>query len=245
MRGPGYDGSVTQLPRAVLWDMDGTLVDTEPYWMAAETPLVESFGGTWTHEQALTLVGSGLEDSARILQSAGVDMGVTEIIDHLTEEVRRQLVTLGVPFRPGAQELLRSLREAGVPTALVTMSMRRMAEDVVSLIDFPSFDLIVAGDDVQRPKPHPDAYLKASAELGVDPAHAVALEDSPTGLRAALSAGTVAVGIPHLVVLDDAGADEFWPSLSGRTPDDIAALYGRHRPDVQPMTLAADRGAQA
>ncbi|MBG9885125.1 hydrolase, partial [Bacillus toyonensis] len=86
--------------------MDGTLVDTEPYWMAAEIPLVESFGGTWTHEQALTLVGSGLEDSARILQAVGVDMGVGEIIDHLTAEVRRQLATLGVPFRPGAQELL-------------------------------------------------------------------------------------------------------------------------------------------
>jgi len=225
--------------------MDGTLVDTEPYWMAAETPLVESFGGTWTHEQALTLVGSGLEDSARILQSAGVGMGVTEIIDHLTEEVRRQLVTQGVPFRPGAQELLRSLREAGVSTALVTMSMRRMAEDIVSLIDFPAFDLIVAGDDVERPKPHPDAYLKASAELGVDPTHAVALEDSPTGLRAALSAGAVAVGIPHLVVLDDAGADELWPSLSGRTPDDIAALYRRRRPVDQAMDLTADRGARA
>ncbi|WP_424980869.1 HAD family hydrolase [Microbacterium sp. S308A+] len=226
--------------------MDGTLVDTEPYWMAAEIPLVESFGGTWTHEQALTLVGSGLEDSARILQAVGVDMGVGEIIDHLTAEVRRQLATLGVPFRPGAQELLRSLRDAGIPTALVTMSMRRMAEDIVSLIDFPSFDLIVAGDDVDRPKPHPEAYLKASTELGVDPMHTVALEDSPTGLRAAVSAGTVAIGVPHLVALDDAGAHELWPSLSGRTPEDVATLYRRHRPASAPsMSLAADRGDHA
>ena len=72
---------------AVLWDMDGTLVDTEPYWMAAETPLVESFGGTWSHEQALGLVGLGLEDSARIFQSAGVQMGVRDIIDYLTDDV--------------------------------------------------------------------------------------------------------------------------------------------------------------
>ena len=77
---------------AVLWDMDGTLVDTEPYWMAAETPLVEKFGGTWSHEQALAVVGLGLEDAARILQSAGVRMGVHDIIDHLTEDVMRQLL---------------------------------------------------------------------------------------------------------------------------------------------------------
>ncbi|MDR6868219.1 HAD superfamily hydrolase (TIGR01509 family) [Microbacterium resistens] len=219
---------MTQLPAAVLWDMDGTLVDTEPYWMAAETPLVESFGGTWTHEQALTLVGRGLEDSARILQSAGVAMGVTEIIDHLTEEVRRQLVTEGVPFRPGARELLKSLRASGLRTALVTMSMRRMAEDIVALIDFPAFDLIVAGDDVERPKPHPDPYLQASRQLGVDPASVVALEDSPTGLRSAVAAGVVTIGIPHIVALDGLGAHELWPTLSDRTAADVADVFAVH-----------------
>src|ERR671911_2658381 len=113
--------------------MDGTLVDTEPYWMAAETPLVESFGGTWSHEQALSLVGLGLEDSARIFQNAGVRMGVHDIIDRLTDDVMRSLGKTGVPFRPGARALLASLREAGVKTGLVTMSMRRMADTVVGL----------------------------------------------------------------------------------------------------------------
>ena len=144
---------------AVLWDMDGTLVDTEPYWMAAETPLIESFGGTWSHEQALQLVGLALEDSAGILQSAGVRMSKGDIVDHLTSEVMSQLSQKGVPFRPGAKELLRSLRAAGIKTALVTMSMRRMADHVVSLIDFDAFDVIVGGDDVARPKPYPDPYL--------------------------------------------------------------------------------------
>jgi beta-phosphoglucomutase-like phosphatase (HAD superfamily) len=92
--------------------MDGTLVDTEPYWMDAETDLVESFGGTWTHEQALQLVGNGLIDSAIILQGAGVEMGAQEIVDELTERVRVRLQQDGVPFRPGARELLRELREA-------------------------------------------------------------------------------------------------------------------------------------
>ena len=103
--------------------MDGTLVDTEPYWMAAETPLVESFGGTWSHEQGLRLVGLGLEDSARIFQDAGVRMGVHDIVDHLTDDVMRQLASKGVPFRPGARELLADLRTAGIRTGLVTMSL--------------------------------------------------------------------------------------------------------------------------
>ena len=111
------------LPDAVLWDMDGTLVDTEQYWMAAEGALVERFGGTWTHEQALTLVGQGLETSATILQGAGVRMAAHEIVDHLTAEVMRALEEYGPPLRPGAAELLAALRAAGVRCALVTMSL--------------------------------------------------------------------------------------------------------------------------
>lgn len=124
--------------------MDGTLVDTEPYWMAAEYPLVESFGGVWSHEQGLQLVGMGLEDSARIFQSAGVRMGVHDIIETLTDGVLRQVAAHGVPFRPGARELLQSLRAAGIPTALVTMSVRRMALSIVDLIDFPAFDVVIS-----------------------------------------------------------------------------------------------------
>ncbi|MGK3953005.1 HAD family hydrolase [Microbacterium sp. I2] len=213
---------------AVLWDMDGTLVDTEPYWMAAETPLVESFGGTWSHEQALALVGLGLEDSARIFQDAGVRMSVDAIIDHLTDEVMRQLAVTGVPFRPGARELLANLREAGIKTGLVTMSMRRMATTVVDLIDFPAFDVIVAGDDATRPKPFPDPYLQACEALGVDPAETVAIEDSPNGLRSAVASGAAVIGVPLMLSLEGAGAHAVWPSLDGRTADDLVAFHTAH-----------------
>jgi HAD superfamily hydrolase (TIGR01509 family) len=200
--------------------MDGTLVDTEPYWMAAETPLVERFGGTWTHDDGLGMVGLGLEDAARILQGAGVRMEVDEIVAHLTEEVMRQLREEGVPFRPGARELLRDLRDAGIPTALVTMSMSRMAR-------------VITGDDVARPKPHPDPYLQACEALGVDPADTVAFEDSITGTRSAIAAGTATVGIPHMVPLDEVGAHVLWPTLEGRTVADVADLLAQVRQGVR------------
>jgi HAD superfamily hydrolase (TIGR01509 family) len=209
--------------------MDGTLVDTEPYWMAAETRLVESFGGEWTHQDALQLVGSGLLDSASILQAAGVDMEAQAIVDHLTDAVRHELQSQGVPFRPGARELLSDLRAAGIRTALVTMSLRRMAESVAGLIDFEAFELIVAGDDVENPKPHPEPYLLGAQRLGLDIADTVVIEDSPTGLRAGIASGAVTLGVPHIVPLDGIGAHELWPTLQGRTAHDISALYRAHR----------------
>ncbi|WP_314457264.1 HAD family phosphatase [uncultured Microbacterium sp.] len=224
---------------AVLWDMDGTLVDTEPYWMAAETPLVERFGGTWSHEQALGMVGLALEDSARLLQNAGVPWGVDEIIAYLTDEVLRQLAVTGVPFRPGARELLADLKATGIKTALVTMSMRRMALSVVDLINFPAFDVVIAGDDVERPKPHPDPYLQAAAALGVDIRDTVAIEDSPNGLRSAVASGAVSLGVPLMVPLDGVGAHAQWPDLAGRTSTDLRALHAAHvqtRPDETRVT---------
>ncbi len=213
------------LPAAVLWDMDGTLVDTERYWMAAEGALVESFGGTWTHEQALTLVGQGLDTSAAILQTAGVRMAAGEIIDHLTAQVMRDLAAGPPPLRPGALALLTDLRAAGIRCALVTMSLRRMAEVVVDALPAGSFDLIVSGDDATRPKPFPDAYLQACAALEVAPAEAVAIEDSPTGVRAAVAAGVPTIGVPLMVSLVGTGAHALWPTLEGRTPTDIAEFH--------------------
>ncbi|QBR75470.1 HAD family hydrolase [Microbacterium sediminis] len=223
-------------PQAVLWDMDGTLVDSEPYWIAAETELIASYGGTWTHEDAMQLIGLGLFDSAAIIQARGVDMTPEEIVDHLTAQVVHRLRTDGVPFRPGARELLFSLREAGVKTALVTMSMHRMARTVVDLIDFPAFDLIVGGDDVERPKPFPDPYLHAAQTLGVDIRACVALEDSPNGLRSAIASGAVALGVENLLPLEGLGAAAVWRTLAGSDAEALAALFREHRAPQQETT---------
>ncbi|GAA4375326.1 HAD family phosphatase [Agromyces bauzanensis] len=214
----------TRLPAAVLWDMDGTLVDTERYWMAAEEELVESFGGRWTHEDALGLVGSGLWEAAVVFQSAGVDLDADTIVARLTARVQEQLAGHGVPWRPGARELLEALREASVPTALVTMSVRSMADDVVRAIPFRAFDVLVTGDAVQHAKPHPGPYLKAAKELGVDVRECVAIEDSPAGLTSAWASGAVTVGVPNILALDEAPAHVLWPTLEGRSVADVAAL---------------------
>jgi HAD superfamily hydrolase (TIGR01509 family) len=221
--------------------MDGTLVDTEPYWMAAEAPLVESFGGTWSHEQALNLVGRGLEDSARIFQEVGVEMAIHDIVDHLTDAVMGQLAVDGVPFRPGARDLLSHLRDAGIKTGLVTMSLRRMATTVVDLIDFNAFDVVIAGDDSTRPKPFPDPYLQACAALGVAPHDTVAIEDSPTGIRSAVASGASVIGVPLMVSIAGAGAHTVWPTLEGRTVADVQTFHSTRRASARPPAPGAFR----
>ncbi|GAB3617566.1 HAD family phosphatase [Okibacterium endophyticum] len=212
------------LPAAVLWDMDGTLVDTEPYWIQAETDLVESFGHTWTYENALLLVGSGLWQSAAVLQSHGVDMEADAIVARLTHAVTDRLSRDGVPFRPGAQELLRSLHDRGVPQALVTMSVRSMAELVVTQIPFDAFGVLVTGDEVAQPKPHPEPYLTAAEKLGVDVTRCVALEDSRSGIASAIAAGTIPIAIPHAVNVGPGQTHTLWETLAGRTVEDLSAL---------------------
>nr|WP_275690007.1 HAD family phosphatase [Diaminobutyricibacter tongyongensis] len=212
------------LPAAVLWDMDGTLVDTEPYWMAAEVELVTSFGGVWTHDDGLALVGQGLWISAAILKSRGVDLELDEIVSWLTDRVQRQLDDVGVPWRPGAKELLADLRERGIPTALVTMSVRRMAEQIVANIPFDAFDEMVTGDEVTNPKPHPEAYLRAAELLGVEPQHCIAIEDSVAGLASAVASGATTIGVPHVIPLPDTDEHTLWTTLEDRTVDDLIEL---------------------
>jgi HAD superfamily hydrolase (TIGR01509 family) len=205
--------------------MDGTLVNTEPYWIAAETELIRTYGGDWTHDEAMALVGSGLWHSARIIQAKGVTLTEDEIIDRLTDRVLEQLVELGIPWRPGARELLTELRAAAIPTALVTMSIHRMAHHVADRLGFHGFDAVVSGDEVTHAKPHPEPYLRGAELLGVDPAQCVAIEDSPTGIASAAAAGTLVVGVPFMLGLDHAGAHAVWPTLEGRTVDDLGALF--------------------
>ncbi len=203
--------------------MDGTLVDTEPYWLDAEADLVASYGGTWTSQDGLTLVGSGLWHSASVLRGRGVDLSDDEIIQRLTDRVLEQ-VQEHVPWRPGARELLAELKQAGIPTALVTMSIRRMAEHIVSTIEFDAFDHIVAGDEVTHSKPHPEPYLRGARLIGVAAADCIAIEDSTTGLASAVASGAVSIGVPMHSPLEHGLGYTVWPTLEGRSVADLSEL---------------------
>ena len=149
-------------PPAVLWDMDGTLVDTEPYWMKCEYALAEKYGGTWTHEDALAVVGGDLIDSATYMREhMGIDRTPEQIVEELLDGVV-EMVEREVPWQPGARELLAELRAREVPCALVTMSWRRFVEPVLRALPEGSFDVLVCGDEVAHGKPHPEPYLRAA-----------------------------------------------------------------------------------
>ncbi len=200
---------------AVLWDMDGTLVDTEPYWIACEHELVSRHGGTWTDADAHSIVGFDLLDAGHELRTrGGVAMEPAEIANWLLDGVI-ELVADQLPWRPGAPELLAECLAEGVPCAMVTMSWRRLADAVIAAAPPGSFTASITGDEVTNGKPDPEPYLAAAAALGVDAHACVAIEDSPTGVASAAAAGCATLGVPHVVPLTAAPGLTIVDSLLG------------------------------
>ena len=208
------------LLKAVLWDFDGTLVDTEPYWMKAEYRLIESYGGAWSHEDALQLVGNDLLDSGRyIIERTGIPLSPEEVVERLLDDVVAQLRD-HIPWRPGARELLTELAREGVPCGMVTMSYLRFVAPVLEALPEGTFAAVVTGEQVSRGKPHPEPYLEGAARLGVDPEACVAIEDSVTGSTSAIAAGCPTVVVPlHVAVEARPGS-----TVAGALPDSWAAL---------------------
>jgi HAD superfamily hydrolase (TIGR01509 family) len=213
--------------QAVLFDMDGTLVDTEPYWIAAEYALVAAHGGQWSDEHAHALVGNALLESGRyIREHGGVDLEPAVIVDRLLDDVVRA-TEASVPWRPGAQELLFALIARGTPCALVTMSYTRLAQTVLDQLPEGAFATVVTGDQVRAGKPHPEAYLTAARRLGVDPARCVAIEDSPTGIASAEAAGCAVVAVPHHVAIEPAPGRTIVSSLAELSVPKLRRLVHR------------------
>ncbi|WP_293785751.1 HAD family phosphatase [uncultured Aeromicrobium sp.] len=209
------------LPDAVLWDMDGTLVDTEPFWIASEHELAAEHGMPWTEEDSLALVGSGLlEAGAYIRRRLDSSMSPVEIVDYMIERVSFNLRG-GLPWRPGARELVRAFAESGVPQALVTMSYASVAAPVAEAL---GFDVVVTGDSVEHPKPHPQPYLVAAQKLGVEPRRCLAVEDSKTGANSANAAGCWVIAVPHAVKVPDASRRTILRTLEDQTPSGLWAL---------------------
>ncbi|WP_061966071.1 HAD family hydrolase [Demequina aurantiaca] len=221
-------------PAAVLWDMDGTLIDSEPYWIGAERELASRFGVEWTDADGLQLVGNPLTLSAQVLQEHGVDMSVEDIIGYLLRRVTDE-VRAHTPWQQDARTLLDLVVGAGIPCALVTMSYSSLATAAITRIP-DAFAAVVTGDEVTHGKPHPESFLLAAERLGVSIADCVAIEDSPAGVAAALASGAHTIAVRRLTPLTDArpglsrvrsldgiGLDELSKIAGGRTIDDLGS----------------------
>ena len=211
----GVVDAPTQLPAAVLWDMDGTLVDTEPYWIATEYALAEKYGGTWSEEHAMNLVGNALLESGDYIRvHMGIDRTPQQIVDELLDGVVAR-VEHEVPWRPGARELLTDLHRHGVPCGLVTMSWQRFVDPILARLPGGTFATVVTGDRVELGKPHPEPYLTAAAELGHHPAECLAIEDSNTGAKSAVAAGCTVLCVPNHVPILEGERRVFVDTLAG------------------------------
>jgi HAD superfamily hydrolase (TIGR01509 family) len=195
--------------------MDGTLVDTEPYWTVAELALAERYGGAWTPEQSLAVIGFDLLDAARFMrEQMGIDPSPEQIVEEMLDSVIDQ-VEHSVPWRDGSLELLTSLREAGVPCALVTMSWARFVKPILACLPEGTFSAVVTGDTVDRGKPHPEPYLTAARELDVLAGDCLAIEDSDTGTTSAVAAGCRVLVAPLHVPVPSGPGRVFVDTLVG------------------------------
>ena len=187
------------LPRAVLFDMDGTLVDTEALWVAGERRIFEQVGATFTEKMLQPLVGVSLDEGAELIREfTGISWSNERINGFLIDEVVAGL-RHSIPWLSGIKFFLRMLRTEGIPSVVVTSSPREMAEVIMVDAEPGTFVGLVPGDEVTNTKPHPEPYLKACELAGVTPSQCLAIEDSPTGVASAIAAGVVTVAIPNQI----------------------------------------------
>lgn len=218
-------------PAAVLWDMDGTLLDSEKLWDIAVRELAREHGTELTDTVRHALIGASGPNALRILFD-GIGVAITPAVlaaagDFLERRVT-ELMLGPIPWRPGAKDALAMVREAGLRCALVTNTKRSLTEYGLDTLGRDFFDLSVCGDEVEHGKPDPAIYRRAAELLGVDPADCVAIEDSPTGALAAQGAGCGLIVIPCEIAVPELPGRVFRETLVGLSVADLgAALAAR------------------
>jgi HAD superfamily hydrolase (TIGR01509 family) len=217
--------------KAVLFDMDGTLVETEQFWGEAMFELADALGGRMSESARAATVGSSMRTSMRILHA---DLGLVRTDEQLQADARwvenrtAELLSAGISWCPGARELLTAVRAEGLRTALVTTTPRRLAEIVLRTIRADlggdPFDVTVCGDEVPARKPDPAPYRQAMAALDVEPGECVVVEDSFAGITAGLASGAAVLGVPTAQEIPSAPGLILRDGLVGVGPAELAAV---------------------
>lgn len=214
------------LPQAVLWDFDGTLVNTEPLWQEVERGYTRELGGELPENFHEQIIGGHIDDTARvILQYSPQTRPIKSISDELWHRMKHHLSAGDIPYLPGVESLVAAVAGAGVPQGLVSSGYSHYVQVVLDRLDPNPFATRVCGDEVRHPKPHPEPYLTACEHLGVDPAQVLVFEDSRTGVASAQAAGCVVVAIPAHVSIEDAARRVIVPTLEGVGLDGLGALF--------------------
>jgi HAD superfamily hydrolase (TIGR01509 family) len=209
---------------AVLFDMDGLLVDTEPLWFETEVEVMARLGAPWTIEDQERLLGGSMDNSVGyLLARATRPAPPAEVARWMMDGMLKRAAEGRVVVRQGARELLDEVAAAGIPYALVTGSQRLFADAVLASTGF-RFPVTVTGNDVTRAKPDPEPYQLAAKLLNADPEQCVALEDSPNGVASATSAGCHVIAVPSLLPIPPAPGRLIVPSLSDITLATLRAI---------------------
>ncbi|HZC74285.1 MAG TPA: HAD family phosphatase [Jatrophihabitans sp.] len=221
------DGAKIGRMQAVLFDMDGTLLDSEKVWDIGLDELATWLGGELSATARRRMVGSSMGRSVAILHAdLGVEADPESSAAFLTERTA-ELFHTALTWKAGARELLEAVRDAKVPAALVTSTHRYLTEIALDTIGREFFGAVVCGDEVRRPKPHPDPYLRAAELLGAEPGRCVAIEDSPLGITAAEAAGCTVLAVPSEIAIEPAPNRTVMASLVGLSVAQLAALVPR------------------
>ena len=186
---------------AIFFDMDGTLVDSEPLWLAAEIEVMKDVGIIWTAEDQLACLGGPRAKTERIMQEKSGFIKLDGYFGDALDDLMEKKLTTELKLIPGALDLISECKSNGLKCALVTASGGRLMNVVLKHFPLNTFDIVVSGDDVSKSKPDPEPYLMAASKLLVDIEKSVVLEDSVTGVTSGLASGAQVIGIPHLVNL--------------------------------------------
>ena len=209
---------------AVLFDMDGLLVDTEPLWFETETEVMARLGAGWTGADQERLLGGSMQQTVSYLLAKATKPAPPDTVARwMMDGMLRRAAEGRITVRPGARELLAAVTAAELACALVTSSRRTFADAVLQGTGF-CFQQVVTAESTARTKPDPEPYLFAAKLLNADPQRCVALEDSPNGVASATAAGCRVVAVPSLTPIPEAPGRLVVPSLSGLSVDTLRAL---------------------